>query len=303
MAKLWGSTLRLAAIGTLAGFTAFAQNGPNRVAQPGAVNYVEGSVSIDGRTMTNQAVGSAQLGPGQTIETAQGKAEVLLTPGIFVRLDDNSALQMVANSLVNTQVQLQRGRAMVEVDQISPENRVTMIDNGITTQLEKKGIYEFNAQTPLVQVYDGKAVVRVDDQTIDVDKGHELALTADAKLKPQKFDRKDTGDLYAWSKLRSQYMAEANASSAQMIYVGNPWWWYGTGWYWNPWYASWAFVPGAGYLYSPFGFGFYAPVYAYIGFHGYHPGFGYRGGFATTPGPAFRSGFAGGFHEGGFGRR
>lgn len=306
MAKLWESTLWLAAIGMLVGFPTFAQNGANRVAQPGAVNYVEGGVSIDGRSITNQAVGSAQVDPGRTIETTEGKAEVLLTPGIFVRLDDNSALQMVANSLVNTQVQLQTGRAMVEVDQISPENRVTMVDNGITTQLEKKGIYEFNAQMPLVQVYDGKAVVRVDDKTIDVDKGHELALTADARLKPQKFDRKDTGDLYAWSKLRSQYMAEANASSAQMIYVANPWWWYGTGWYWNPWYASWAFVPGAGYLYSPFGFGFYAPVYAYggfYGFHGYRPGFGYSGGFRTTPGPAFHSGFAGGFHGGGFGRR
>jgi hypothetical protein len=291
----------------LAGFTAFAQNGANRVAQPGAVNYIEGSVSIDGRTITNQAVGSAQVDPGQTLETAQGKAEVLLTPGIFVRLDDHSALQMVSNSLVNTQVQLQSGRAMVEVDQISPENRVTVVDNGITTQLEKRGIYEFNAQTPLVQVYDGKAVVRVDDKTIDVDKGHELTLVASAKLKPQKFDRKATGELYAWSSLRSQYMAEANVSSAQMIYVNNPWWWYGTGWYWNPWYASWAFVPGAGYFYSPFGFGFYAPVYAYTGFygfHGYHPGFGYRGGFRTTPAPAFRSGFAGGgFHGGGFARR
>jgi hypothetical protein len=304
MAKLWRSPLRLAAIGMLAAFTGFAQNGPNRVAQPGAVNYVEGNVSIDGRTITNQAVGSAQVDRGQTIETAQGKVELLLTPGIFVRLDDNSALQMVANSLVNTQVQLQRGRAMVEVDQISPENRVTVVDNGITTQMERKGIYEFNAETPLVQVYDGQAVVRVGDKTIDVDKGHELTLTANAKLKSQKFDRKDTGELYAWSRLRSQYMAEANASSAQMIYVDNPWWWYGTGWYWNPWYASWAFVPGAGFLYSPFGFGFYAPVYAYGGFYGYHPGFGYRGGFRTTPGPAFHSGFAGGFHGGGgFGGR
>jgi hypothetical protein len=301
MAKLWSLPLRLAAIGMLAAFAAFAQNGLNRVAQPGAINYVEGSVSISGRTITNQAVGSAEVGPGQTLETAEGRAEMLLTPGIFVRLDDHSALQMVSSSLVNTQVQLQRGRAMVEVDQISPENLVTVVDNGFNTQLEKKGIYQFNAQTPLVQVYDGKAIVRVDDKTIDVDRGHELTLMANGKLKPQKFDRKETGELYAWSKLRSEYMAEANVSSAQMIYVDNPWWWYGTGWYWNPWYASWAFVPGAGYFYSPFGFGFYAPVYAYGGFYGFH---GYpAGGFRTTPGPAFRSGFAGGFHGGGFGRR
>jgi hypothetical protein len=80
-------------------------------------------------------------------------------------------------------------------------------------------------------------------------------------LKPQKFDRHETDDLFAWSKLRSQYLAEANASSAQTVLVSNPGWWAGTGWYWNPWYSTWSFMPGTGYLYNPWGFGFYSPSY------------------------------------------
>ena len=304
MANIWRSAVRLAIVGTTAVLAAFAQYGQNRVAQPGAVNYVEGTVSVDGRTITNQSVGSINVDEGQTLETADGKAEMLLTPGIFLRLDDHSAVRMASSALINTSVQLQRGKAMVEVDQIAPENHLTVVDNGITTQLEKKGIYRFDADTPSVAVYDGKAVVRVDDRTVDVDKGKQLALTASSNLKPQKFDRNASNELYAWSKLRSSYMAEANTSSAQMIYAANPWWWYGTGWYWNPWFASWAFVPGGGFLYSPFGFGFYSPVYVVSGFHGY-PGVGR--GFRTAPAPAFRSGFAGGFrggfHGGGFGGR
>jgi hypothetical protein len=289
----------------VAAITAFGQTGQNRVAQPGAVNYLEGSVSIDGRMLTHDAIGTAQVEQGQVLATAQGKAEMLLTPGIFVRLDDNSSVKMLSNSLTNTQVQLQNGRALVEVDMIAPENRVTIVDNGYPTQLQKKGIYRFDADSPSVAVYDGKAAVRVNDRNIELGKGRQLTLTGEvAHLKPQKFDTKHSSDLYAWSKLRSEYMAEANASSAQTIYAYNPGWWYGTGWYWNPWFGSWAFVPGGGYLYSPFGFGFFSPTYVYsyapvyrgFGYRGFgNPGvIGRRGGFAVSPGPGF--GRSGGFH-------
>ena len=33
------------------------------------------------------------------------------------------------------------------------------------------------------------------------------------------------------------------------------------GWMWNPYYSSWAFVPGDSYFYDPFGWGFYSPRY------------------------------------------
>jgi hypothetical protein len=308
MAKLWRSPLRLAAFGMLAAAAAFAQvgqNPSNRVTQPGAVNYVEGNVTLDGRSITNTSIGSTEVGQGQVLATAQGKAEMLLTPGIFLRLDDNSAVKMVSNSLTNTQVQLQNGRAMVEVDMIAPENRVTVLDNGYTTQMTKKGIYRFDASPASVAVYDGKAVVLANDHQIELGKGRQLMLTADvAHLKPQKFDTKQTGELYAWSKLRSGYMAQASVASAQMIYADNPWWWYGTGWYWNPWFASWAFVPGAGYFWGPFGYGFFAPpvVFAYGGgfYHGPYRGFAGYHGFAAAAGPSFHGG---GFGGGGFGGR
>ncbi len=322
MAKLWRLPLGLAAVGMLVVASAFGQSygqnygpnynpnyGQNRVAQPGAVNYVEGNVSINGRTITNQTVGTALVEQGQTLETAQGKAEMLLTPGVFVRLDSNSAVQLVRSSLVNPQVQLQRGRAMIEVDQIARENNISVLVSGSTTRLDKKGLYEFDADTHSVAVFKGKATVQVDDRNINVDYGQELMLSSTGKLKARNFNRKAPDELYAWSKLRSEYMAEANASSAQMIYVDNPWWWYGTGWYWNPWFDSWAFVPGGGFFYSPFGFGFYSPVY--LGAYGFRGGYGYRGlpgrgaygyrGFAEGPGPGFHGGgFGGGFH-GGFG--
>jgi hypothetical protein len=112
----------------------------------------------------------------------------------------------------------------------------------------------------MIAVYDGKAQVSRNDRTTEIGKGKELML-ADAQ-KPNSFDRNMGDSLYQWSDVRSEYLAEANQSSVQMIVAGNPGlWWYGAGWYWNPWFSSWAFLPGNGIFYSPFGFGFYSPAY------------------------------------------
>jgi hypothetical protein len=225
------------------------------------LNYVEGQVALDGRSMGRDAIGQTEVAPGQTLATQQGKAEMLLTPGVFLRLSDHSSVRMVSPSLTDTRVELLQGEALVEAQMVQKENRLDVIDHGIDTVLEKDGIYRFDADRPMVSVFDGKARVIVNDKGIDVGKGKELALGADATLKPQKFNRDQTDNLYQWSKLRSEYDARANEASVRTIVVEHPGWYYGTGWYWNPWYSSWAFVPGAGWGYSPFGFGFYSPAY------------------------------------------
>ncbi len=291
-----------------------------RVARPGTVNYTEGIVSFNCQAVGQKQVGSLEVAPGQVLETQDGKAEMLLTPGVFLRLGDHSALRMVSPSITDTRVELLRGTAMIEAAQVEKENHLDVADHGSETLIQKHGIYSFNANQPAVAVFDGEAQVREEDRTAELHKGRELALdTAGPKLKPQSFDVKkaeESDPLYAWSKLRSEYVAEANMSLAQTVVVNSPGWWYGTGWYWNPYFDSFAFMPGAGYMYSPFGWGFYSPAFwggyiaPYYGFGRFpiypgrirafavSPGFrggvaapGFRGGVA--PAPAFR-GFAGG---------
>ena len=290
----------------LAAMVAPAQT-QGRIGQIGTVNYIEGQVSVDGQPVAANQVGNLVVAPGRTLQTADGKAEMLLTPGVFLRLDSNSSVRMVSPSITKTTVELLQGKAMLEAEQVEKENHLGVIDHGAKTVIEKHGIYEFNASNPMVAVYDGKAQVQEDDRTKDVGKGKELALAQNPKMKTEDFNNKNEDDLYQWSKLRSEYTSEANMSTAQTVVVDNPWWWYGTGWYWNPWFDSWAFVPGGGFLYSPFGFGFYSPVYwrSYapvfyrpgLGFIA-RPGFsGFRGGVISHPAavaPAFRGGFRGG---------
>ncbi len=258
------------------------------IGRPGAVNYTEGDVTINGQQVKTQK--TTEVGAGQVLETGHGKAEMLLTPGVFLRLGDNSAARMISPSLTDTRVELLRGKAMVEAADVEKENHLDIVDNGATTQILKHGLYAFNADQPAVAVYDGKAQVQEDDHAVDLGKGKEVRLpaagdNAAVTLKPQKFDKNETDNLYAWSKLRSKYLAEANQSSAQMILAYGPSWYYGTGWYWNPYFDTWAFVPGAGFMYSPFGFGFYSPAYLYSYPPAYyHYGYrGFRGGRIAAP--------------------
>jgi uncharacterized membrane protein YgcG len=276
--------------------------------QPGTINYIEGQAAIGTQTLNGNAAGSAKLEPGQTLATQNGRAEILLTPGIFLRLDSHSAAQMVSPDLTNTEVTLQKGRAMVEVDYIRPENNIRITENGTPVQLRKKGLYDIDVDHNVIRVFDGEAEVLAGNQRIEVKKDHELNLAAGAPLKTHKFDKKEfADDFYNWGSLRSSYLADANVTAARGYAGGTGWaptMWYGTGWYWNPWFTAYTFIPGDGFFYDPFGWGFYSPFYApyiYGGFYG--------GGFYRHFGPGYvpprylttiraTGGYTGAFHNG-----
>ena len=299
-------TIALLGIGVLCA-PAFGAN----PARPGTVNYVEGAAFLEGKQLNEKNVGSVDLNAGEVLSTTAGKAEVLLTPGVFLRLDDNSALKMVSPDITPTRVELERGRAALEVDELYKQNDLEIVDAGVKTQVVKTGYYEFNADNPTVEVFAGKAVVALGDGRYRVVKGHhELALADGEMGKPVNFDARAAEDeLYNWSGLRSQYLAEANNQIAGE-YAGvsgfNP------GWYWDPYMWDYTFI-GMDPFWSPFGFGFYPPWMGGFyggGFYGhryYGRGFGgvgrggLGGGGFNGGGGGFHGGGGGGFHGGGGG--
>lgn len=146
--------------------------------QPGTVNYIEGQAAIGSQALTDKSVGSARLAAGQSLSTENGRAEILLTPGIFLRVGDHSSVQMISPGLADTIVTLEKGRAMVEVAEIRPENNVRLGENGSSTQLLKAGLYDFDADRGLIRVFDGKAEVQTAGHHTEVKSGHQLALNA-----------------------------------------------------------------------------------------------------------------------------
>lgn len=261
---------------------------------PGTLNYVQGQVALGNNVMSAKSAGRAVVGQNQTLNTGNGKAEMLLVPGVFLRLGDQSQVRMLSPDLANTKVRLIKGSAMVEVDDLFKQNNIVVDTGNVSTRIDQKGLYSFNADTGVVAVVQGRATAFEDDSHVTLKKGHEVMAADGQPFKAQKFNENvlEASDLYRWSQLRSDYEAQANLNATQTIlaYGG----WYGPGWYWSPYWDFYSFIPPFGMLYSPFGFGFYSPgfVVARGGFYG-------RAGAFRAAAPALRAAPMGGFHGGG----
>ena len=109
--KLWVSRTMTAGLSLTWALSGAAAATTSRV---GALEYVEGSACIDGKPVKANQDRLPILGNGATLSTAMGHAEMLLTPGVFLRLDGDSEARLASASLTDTRVQLNRGAAMLE---------------------------------------------------------------------------------------------------------------------------------------------------------------------------------------------
>jgi hypothetical protein len=283
----------------------------------GTINYVEGQASLGGVALSPQSVGSATLQPNQLLDTGSGYVEVLLTPGAFLRLGHDSEARMITAGLADTQVELVRGSAMLEVDQLIKGTDLSVIVNGATARIEKTGLYDFDGVQGAIKVLDGKAKVVEANGSRTLGKNDEVLLASRRPLRKRDVDENavKAEQLYIWSKARSEDEAKASASAANnpTYYVAA-----GPGWFWDPYWDFYGFWPANASLYSPFGWGFYSPAFfGYYGGYGYawygHPGFfwhghpgahgyvhGRVGGMDARVGGFHEGGFHGGFAAGGF---
>jgi len=117
-----------------------ASNVSNNMPPPGTLNYVEGRVSVQGQNQTQNSVGTTYLDANQALDTGNGNAEILLTPGVYLRIGHNSEVKMISPGLADTRVQLTRGSAMLEVGEIFKENDLSVVVDGSTTRVEKEGL-------------------------------------------------------------------------------------------------------------------------------------------------------------------
>jgi hypothetical protein len=243
-------------------------------AKSGLVHYVEGDVVL-GDDLINPKIGHfPDMKEGQVLRTEAGRAEVLLNPGVFMRLAENSSVKMLSNRLVDTRLDVLSGTVMIEVAEMTKEQGLTLAYKDAAVEIRKKGLYRINGDAGTLQVYDGEAVASLNGQSATLKDSKETTLTG--VLAPEKFSKDDTDAFYRWAARRSNSLAVANLSAAKSLRDSGSSWTTG-GWNYNPMFGLFTFIPGTGYYNSPFGYAFYSPFTVYNGLYYYGRG-GYLGG-------------------------
>lgn len=281
-------------------------------AKAGLVHYTEGEVRIEGKAAEARITEFPEVKEGQVLETGEGRAEILLTPGVFLRLGENSSIRMLSSKLSDTRVEVLTGDALVEAAEILEGNAVTLITGSNSLRILKGGLYRVNlaADPARIRVYGGEARLAAGDFNQVLKRAQEVQLTAVPLV--TKFDTKAGDALYRWASRRSERIAYTNvasARSAQRSGVASSFDNGGWGrWYFNPWFGMFTFIPtGRGYVITPFGTYFYSPWYAYSYLFrptivATNPGFGGGGGgLSYNPGLGYNTGSRGAVISGGGG--
>ncbi len=240
-------------------------------ARAGAVHHVEGDALLDGEPVVMEFAKFPQMKEGSVLETKLGRAEILLTPGVVLRLAENSAIKMISNRLTDTRVEFLHGSALIEAVELLKDNSVTFTAGNAVIHFEREGLYRLDSDPLQLRVYKGKARVFKDDEVLVAKKGKVVELGT--FLAATKFDPKQNDTLYRWSARRSSYMAMANLSAARYM---DRWGvaWHESGWSWNPYFGLFTFVPAGGIYYSPFGYSFWSPSQVYLVYSPPRPVFG-----------------------------
>lgn len=296
---------------TLGVVSAIAQ--PVISAKSGLVSKAEGEVFIGDKEVAESQTNFPEVKENSILRTKQGRAEILLTTGILMRIGDEASFKMLTNRLIDTRLEILTGSAVVEAAEIVKDNNLTILAGEATVTVTKHGLYRFDMATNSIKVYDGTAGVTINGETMLVGQGRMLKLE-NGKPVIEKFNKDETDALDNWSRRRAEQLAQANASSAKRVYdagcapspymnggmgrygasnwatnnstlntsspCANPC----AGWSYNPWYGTVTYIPCGSNIYSPYGYRYYSPFNVMRAFYQPPPP------MRTSPNPGFGGG-------------
>ena len=84
-------------------------------AQSGMINYTEGQVLLNGSEIQVTTTQFPQMRVQDVLSTKEGRAEVLLNPGSFLRLGENSSIRLTSSSITRPGVEVLSGSAVLEI--------------------------------------------------------------------------------------------------------------------------------------------------------------------------------------------
>jgi len=104
-------------------------------AKAGLVNAVDGTANVHVQEMV-PAGAPIQTGPS-------GRVEILLNPGTFLRLGEDSQAVLDSVDLTDVQVRILSGSAVIECISVEKNSPITVTDGTETVSISKPGTYRF----------------------------------------------------------------------------------------------------------------------------------------------------------------
>ena len=117
-------------------------------AKAGGVNYVEGAVAVVRKAGTSgYLMRRDEIQIGDRVSTgADGKAEILLNPGSYLRVGPNTAFEFISTSLDDVRIRVDSGSAIFEV-YAADEFSVAVITPKTMFDLIESGVYRIDVLT------------------------------------------------------------------------------------------------------------------------------------------------------------
>ncbi|MCU1338390.1 MAG: hypothetical protein JWO19_3971 [Bryobacterales bacterium] len=185
-------------------------------AHSGVIHFFEGAVYLDDQPLEFHLGKYPSVPQGAELRTTEGRAEVLLTPGVFLRLGERSAIRMVANDLADTQVELQTGSAIVDSAEPNSGTSVTLIYKDWRVHFLQKGIYRIDSDPPRLWVRQGEAEVFAGTTGQPVSVEHGMSQRLAGVLVPERSSEQSSDALSVWANGRSESISADNAITAQI---------------------------------------------------------------------------------------
>lgn len=182
----------------------------------GVLYFFEGSVFLGDQQLEQKFGKFPDIGQGRELRTEHGRAEVLLTPGVFLRIGDNSSIRMISESLADTRVELLTGSAIVEVNQNAPDTSVTLVYKDWQVRAPQMGVYRIDSEPPQLQVFKGEVdVAQGGKDPVAVKDNESLPLSAVLVPEPSPLQ---AGDPFkTWAMNRSQAVSADNAIAGEIV--------------------------------------------------------------------------------------
>src|SRR6185503_266304 len=187
-------------------------------AKAGGINAVTGGTRVHAKGVTDwqQLTIKDNLESGDVVKTGlDGRVEMLLNPGSYLRVGENSEFELSNNSLDNLEVRLISGTAIVEATGADDEELFI----GITTphtrmSIIRRGLYRVNVVPgDTTELIVRKGRVMLEGSHTKVNGGNKVVFSSNSfsVAKLENADKKNLDALDGWSKDRGQALAKENS--------------------------------------------------------------------------------------------